>query len=65
MRKGLASATLLTAWMIWKQRNACTFDNERPSISVTLDRIRSEVALWAKAGAAGLRDIIPTTWDVH
>jgi hypothetical protein len=65
MRKGLASATLRTSWMTWKQRNACIFDNERPSVYVTLDRIGIEAALWAKARAAGLRDIIPITWDVH
>jgi hypothetical protein len=65
MCKGLTSATLLTVWMIWKQRNTYTFDNEWPSVSVALDRIRIVVALWAKAVAAGLRDIIPTTWDVH
>jgi hypothetical protein len=65
MRKGLASATLLTAWMIWKQRNAGVFDGEPPSVPLLVERIQAEAALWARAGATGLRAVIPTTWDVH
>jgi len=59
MRKGLASATLL-AWMLWKQRNACVFDGDSPSVPQLNRKIKEEVALWARAGAAGLRVIIPT-----
>ena len=66
MRKGLASMTLLTAWQIWKQRNTCTFDDDaRPSCSNTLVTIKSEANLWARAGALGLRVLLPNTWDVH
>jgi hypothetical protein len=57
--------SLLTAWMVCKHRNACIFENEQPPVTKLLERIRVEAALWAKAGAAGLRIIIPTTWDVH
>jgi hypothetical protein len=65
MRKGLVSATLLMAWMIWKQRNACLFDKERPSVPQLNAKIRDKAVLWARAWALGLRVIIPTDWDVH
>lgn len=32
-RKGLASLIILTAWWIWKHRNGCIFDGDRPSVS--------------------------------
>ena len=59
MRKGLASLIILLAWWIWKQRNACIFDGATPSITFTSDTIKDEARLWAKAGAAGLHNIIP------
>jgi hypothetical protein len=30
MHKSLASATLLIDWMLWKQRNAGVFEDEKP-----------------------------------
>ena len=65
MRKGLASASQLIPWMIWKHRNDCVFNNARPSIDTVVARIRDEAALWARAGALGLRAILPQSWDVH
>ena len=65
MRKGLGSITLLTPWMIWKHRNACIFDGAQPSMGALLDKIKGEATLWARAGARGLRAILPSTWDVH
>jgi hypothetical protein len=65
MRKGFATATHLTVWMIWKHRNGCVFDGDQPSKPRLNDSIRNEAAMWARAGAAGLRVILPTTWDVH
>jgi hypothetical protein len=65
MRTGLASATLLIAWMLWKQRNAGVFDGESPSAARLHSQIHKEAAMWAKAGANGLRVILPPTWDVH
>jgi hypothetical protein len=61
LRKGLASMTLLIAWMLWKQRNAGVFEGENPSANLLLSEIRKEAALWAKAGAKGLRVILPST----
>lgn len=65
MHKGLASATLLVPWMIWKHRNDCVFERARPSVRDLIDKIKEEAAAWVKAGAKGLRDVTPTTWDVH
>jgi hypothetical protein len=65
MRKGLATVTLLIPWLIWKHRNACVFEGERPTVQRVCEQFRVEATLWARAGAAGLRDILPTDWDVH
>uniref|UniRef100_N1R1C2 DUF3444 domain-containing protein n=1 Tax=Aegilops tauschii TaxID=37682 RepID=N1R1C2_AEGTA len=65
LRKGLASATLLTGWMIWKQRNACVFEGDQPSVHQPTEHIKAEAALWARTGASSLRLVIPSTWDVH
>ena len=65
MRKGLASAVLLVPWMLRKHRNDCVFNQGHPSVTELLMKIKEEAALWAAAGALGLRDIIPQTWDVH
>uniref|UniRef100_A0ACD6AI17 Uncharacterized protein n=1 Tax=Avena sativa TaxID=4498 RepID=A0ACD6AI17_AVESA len=50
--------------MIWKQHNSCVFDGARPSVPQLTASIRDEATLWARAGAIGLRVIIPTDWDV-
>jgi hypothetical protein len=42
MRKGLATATLLVPWLIWKHRNSCVFDGEQPSIQSVNDKIKAE-----------------------
>jgi nuclear pore complex protein Nup210 len=65
MRKGLATVTLLTPWMIWKHRDECVFDTAEPSVQSLLDKIKDEARLWVTAGAKGLRDVWPTTWNVH
>jgi hypothetical protein len=59
--KGLASAALLTPWLIWKQWNERIFEGAHPSVQNLVARIKDEAALWARAGAKGL----PSTWDVH
>ena len=65
MHKGLATAALLVPWMIWKHRNDCVFEGARPSAPALLDKIKVEATDWAKAGARGLRALLPPTWDVH
>ena len=65
MHKGLASATLLIPWMTWKHRNDCVFNAATPSTGVLVSKIKGEAALWVRAGALGLRAILPNNWDVH
>jgi hypothetical protein len=51
--------------MLWKHRNDCVFNGAQPSINTVVNNIKEEAALWARAGAQGLRLILPQTWDVH
>jgi hypothetical protein len=60
MHKGLASVTLLMPWMI-KHRNDCVFERACPLVGTLVEHIKEEVALWVRARAVGLRDIVPTT----
>jgi hypothetical protein len=36
---------MLTVWWIWAQRNAPTFDNERPNFASLLDTIKSDARI--------------------
>jgi hypothetical protein len=47
----------LTAWWIWKHRNAFVLDGARPSVPNIIEDIKEDVRLWCLAGAAGLKDI--------
>lgn len=60
MHKGLASATLLTTWMM---RDNCVFDGAKPAVNTLVLRIKEEAKLWARAGATELRVALPTIWD--
>lgn len=59
--KGLTSATLLLQWMIWKHRNECIFDTERPSVTTLIAEIKHVMDLWARDGAPRLGVIHQTT----
>jgi hypothetical protein len=50
---------MLTAWWIWKHRNAVVFDNVRPSVTTLFNDIVTEARLWADAGARGVRLLLP------
>lgn len=52
--KGTASLIMLTAWSIWKHRNAAVFDNATPNFASLLDLIKTDARCWASAGPAGL-----------
>lgn len=43
----------------------CIFDSAQPLVPVLVSRIKDKAEQWARAGARGLRVILPTTWDVH
>jgi hypothetical protein len=54
VRKGLGSLIILGAWMIWKHRNRCVFDNWTPSLPLILRLADEERRMWELAGAKGL-----------
>jgi hypothetical protein len=47
-RRGFDALVMLTAWMLWKQRNARVFNNVRQQCNVQqlVVRIKEEFALW-------------------
>ncbi|KAK1648579.1 hypothetical protein QYE76_066384 [Lolium multiflorum] len=47
LRKGTSSVIMLTAWWIWKHRNAAVFDNARPSVTSLFNDITADARLWA------------------
>jgi hypothetical protein len=51
--------------MLWKMRNECVFEGAQPAISMLASRTKEEARLWTKAGAKGVRIVLPETWDVH
>ena len=50
-RKGLKMMMMLIAWEIWKERNACVFNNKLPHADDMLHAIRNTLELWRLAGA--------------
>jgi hypothetical protein len=50
---------LLTAWRIWKHRNATVFNNTRPYVALLLDTVKAEARAWDVAGARGVRQLLP------
>jgi hypothetical protein len=56
-RRTFDTLTTLTAWMLWKQRNARVFGNTRDQCEpeVLVDRIREEMQLWELAATGGSR----------
>ncbi|XP_073355226.1 uncharacterized protein [Aegilops tauschii subsp. strangulata] len=61
LRKGISTIIVLTAWHLWKHRNACVFDGAQPSNTVLSRDIKLEARLWARAGATGLANILRVT----
>ncbi|XP_051196857.1 uncharacterized protein [Lolium perenne] len=59
LRKGTSSIIMLTAWWIWKHRNAAIFDNAQHSVPSLLNDIRTEAQQWADAGGRDVRQILP------
>jgi hypothetical protein len=48
LRKGTSLLIMLTAWWIWKHRNAAVFDNARPSVTSLLGDIKAEALQWVE-----------------
>jgi hypothetical protein len=60
-----AQPSLLLPWLIRKYQNVCIFEEAQPSSHHLMARIKEEVALWAQAGAIGIRAALLATWNVH
>jgi hypothetical protein len=54
-RRRFDTLTILTAWMIWKQRNARVFGNDRDRCSEAqlIDRIHDEFKIWERVRRRG------------
>jgi hypothetical protein len=46
------------AWEIWKHRNACVFEGRRPSVPAVFQEVTFEDALWCRAGAGALQELL-------
>jgi hypothetical protein len=57
-KSGLNSLIILVAWELWKHRNDCVFEGERPSVEVVLQKIANESSLWCMAGASALQELL-------
>jgi hypothetical protein len=49
LRMGTSPVIMLTAWWIWKHRNAAVFDNAWPSVTSLFNDIVVEARQWADA----------------
>ncbi|GJN31862.1 hypothetical protein PR202_gb20313 [Eleusine coracana subsp. coracana] len=56
-KKGVNSLIILTAWSIWKHRNACVFEEVNPSVNTIMGAIKNELGVWCLAGARKLREL--------
>ncbi|TVU03236.1 hypothetical protein EJB05_51232, partial [Eragrostis curvula] len=54
MAKGIATLVMLTAWMIWKQRNPLVFEQKSATVPQLLVEIKREIDCWIAAGAKNL-----------
>jgi hypothetical protein len=58
-RKAVSSLALIVTWDLWSRCNAQVFHNKHAPPLGVLDKIRSEVHLWATAGAKRLGEVMP------
>ena len=56
--KGFDTLFALTAWEIWKERNARTFQRKEQSSTSLLLKIKEEVRAWSLAGAKRLASLL-------
>ncbi|GJN05368.1 hypothetical protein PR202_ga22989 [Eleusine coracana subsp. coracana] len=54
-RKGLNTLIILGAWMLWKHRHSCVFEEAQPNIQKILSDFHMKRQLWHLAGASSLR----------
>ena len=55
LRKGFVSMVISICWNLWKQRNGRVFRRtDLRNVGGTVDLIWQELAMWSRAGAAGV-----------
>ncbi|KAJ1255762.1 hypothetical protein BS78_K161500 [Paspalum vaginatum] len=57
-RKGIDAVVLLTAWMLWKERNERTFRRASLSTLELVAKIKTEAECWALAGFVEIGELI-------
>jgi hypothetical protein len=60
-KDGIRSVVMLTAWMIWKERNNRIFNGSCRSPNQLLGAIQDEVKTWMLAGNTGLKRLLPSS----
>jgi hypothetical protein len=58
-KKSMVSLAMLVSWKIWKERNACIFQNNISTSNMIVAKVKEEVALWSLAGAKAISIIMP------
>jgi hypothetical protein len=48
---------ILGAWILWKHRNACAFDESAPNLQSALQAFKDELNLWHVVGAKDLAEL--------
>lgn len=60
LRRGFDCLLFLIGWMLWKERNARTFNGKASSPVQLLRLILDEAVLWCASGFKQLRALLPT-----
>lgn len=58
LRKGLNTLIMLPAWEIWKHRNDCVFEGQRPGVHTVLQVVSNDCTLWCAAGTSALQELL-------
>jgi hypothetical protein len=58
-KKAMASLVMLISWKIWTERNARVFWNVFSTSTMTVNKIKDDVALWSAAVTKTVYNIMP------
>jgi hypothetical protein len=60
-RDGVQSMVMLTAWVIWKERNNRIFNKSYRTPIQLYSEIQDEAKMWVRAGNKGMEVVLPAT----
>jgi hypothetical protein len=60
-RKGLRSLLILVNWIIWRERNASTFDRRFLTSQQIITLIKCDAAVWIAVGASQLATLLSSS----